>query len=156
MTPEPFNEEYSRRVFAKVMLFWKTEEPMSKQPLYQGCYRANIVAYTIAKFAHLIQFESTGQLFDFRACWTRQGLTPSIENQLVQIAAEVFEVVVSPEGGFQNVTEWANKEICWQQVQRLRIPLDQEVAKQLVAREDDRLVKKEAESQQEARGGIEV
>ena len=65
-------------------------------------------------------------------------------------------MVVSPEGGFQNVTGWAKKEICWQQVQRLRIPLDQEVAKQLVAREDDRLVKKEAESQQEARGGIEV
>ena len=65
-------------------------------------------------------------------------------------------MIVSPEGGFQNVTEWAKKEICWQQVQRLRIPLDQEVAKQLVAREDDRLVKKEAESQQEARGGIEV
>ena len=59
-TPEQFNEEYSRRVVAKVMLFWKTEEPMSKQPLYQGCYRANIVAYTIAKFTHLIQFDSTG------------------------------------------------------------------------------------------------
>jgi len=155
-TPEQFNEEYYKRVVVKAMLFWKTEELVSKQPWYQGGYRANIVAYTIAKFAHLIQFESTGQLFDFKACWTRQGLTSSIENQLVQIAAEVFEVIVSPEGGFQNVTEWAKKEICWQQVQKLRIPLDQELAKQLVAREDDRLVKKEAESQQEALGGIEV
>lgn len=65
-------------------------------------------------------------------------------------------MIVSPEGGFQNVTEWAKKEICWQQVQKLRIPLDQELAKQLVAREDDRLVKKEAEAQQEALGGIET
>jgi hypothetical protein len=145
-TPEQFNEDYYKRVIVKAMLFWKTEELVSKQPWYQGGYRANIVAYTIAKFAHLIQFESTGQLFDFKACWTRQGLTPSIENQLVQIAAEVFEVIVSPEGGFQNVTEWAKKEICWQQVQKLRIPLSQELAKHLVAREDDRLVKKELET----------
>jgi hypothetical protein len=143
-------------VVVKALLFWKTEELVSKQPWYQGGYRANIVAYTIAKFAHLIQFESTGQLFDFKACWARQGLTPSIENQLVKIAAEVFEVIVSPEGGFQNVTEWAKKEICWQQVQKLRIPLDQELAKQLVAREDDRLVKKEAQDQQEVLGGIET
>ena len=155
-TPEQFNEEYYKRVVVKAMLFWKTEDLVSKQPWYQGGYRANIVAYTIAKFSHLIQFESTGQLFDFKACWTRQGLTPSIENQLVKIAAEVFEVIVSPEGGFQNVTEWAKKEICWQQVQKLRIPLDQELAKQLVAREDDRLVKKEAEAQQEVLGGIET
>lgn len=155
-TPEQFNEDYYKRVVVKAMLFWKTEELVSKQPWYQGGFRANIVAYTIAKFAHLIQFESTGQLFDFKACWTRQGLTPSIEKQLVQIAAEVFEVIVSPEGGFQNVTEWAKKDICWQQVQKLRISLDQELAKQLVAREDDRLVKKEAELQQEVIGGIEV
>lgn len=155
-TPEQFNEEYYKRVVVKAMLFWKTEELVSKQPWYQGGYRANIVAYTIAKFAHLIQFESTGQLFDFKACWTRQGLTPSIESQLVKIATEVFEVIVSPEGGFQNVTEWAKKEICWQQVQKLRIPLDQELTKQLVGREDDRRVKKEAEAQQEALGGIET
>ena len=59
-TPEPFNEEYYRRVVVKVMLFWKTEELVSKQPWYPGCYRANVVPYTVAKFAHLIQFESTG------------------------------------------------------------------------------------------------
>jgi len=154
--PEQFNEEYYKRVVVKAMLFWKTEELVSKQPWYQGGYRANIVAYAIAKFAHLIQFESTGQLFDFKSCWTRQSLTSSIENQLVKIAAEVFEVIVSPEGGFQNVTEWAKKEICWQQVQKLRIPLDQELAKQLVTREDDGQAKKEAEAQQEVLGGIET
>jgi hypothetical protein len=25
----------------------------------------------------------------------------------------MFAVIVSPEGGFQNVTEWCKKEICW-------------------------------------------
>ncbi len=154
--PEQFNEEYYKRVVVKAMLFWKTEELVSKQPWYQGGYRANIVAYAIAKFAHLIQFEGTGELFDFKACWTRQGLTPAIESQLILIAAEVFEVIVSPEGGFQNVTEWAKKDVCWQQVQKLRIPLHKELAKQLVAREDDRLVKREAEDRQETLSGIQT
>ena len=153
---EQFNEEYYKRVVVKAMLFRTTEDLVSKQPWYQGGYRANIVAYTIAKFAHLIQFEGTGELFDFKACWTWQGLTQAIENQLILIAAEVFEVIVSPEGGFQNVTEWAKKEVCWQRVQKLHIPLGRELAKQLVGRDDDRLVKKEAATQQETLSGIQI
>jgi hypothetical protein len=154
--PEQFNEEYYKRVIVKAMLFWKTEELVSKQPWYQNGYRANIVAYTIAKFSHLIQFEGTGELLDFKSCWTRQGLTPEIEKQLVAIAYEVFEVIVAPEGGFQNVTEWAKKEICWRRVQELRIPLEQGLAKQLVPREDDRFVKNAAASEQAVLSGIQM
>jgi hypothetical protein len=153
---EQFNEEYYKRVVVKAMLFRKTEDLVSEQPWYQNGYRANIVAYTISKFAHLIQFEGTGELFDFKACWARQALSQEIEKQLVSIAAEVFEVIVSPEGGFQNVTEWAKKEICWKRVQELQIPLQQGLAKQLVGREDDRTMKKEAEAQQSIVSGIQL
>ena len=154
--PEQFNEEFYKRVIVKALLYWRTEELVSKQSWYQNGYRANIVAYTIAKFSHLIQFEGTGNLFDFRSCWSRQGLTPEIEEQLAAIAYEVFEIIVAPEGGFQNVTEWAKKEICWQRVQELRIPLQQGLAEQLVAREDDRQMKKSAASEQTFVSGIQV
>ena len=138
------------------MLWWRAEELVGKQSWYQNGYRANIVAYTIAKFSHLIQFEGTGNLFDFKACWSRQGLTPEIDQQLTDIAYEVFEVIVAPEGGFQNVTEWAKKEICWQRVQELRIPLREGLAKQLVGREDDRHQKKAAASEQTVVSGIQT
>ena len=151
---EQFNDEYYKRVVVKAMLFWKTEDLVSAQPWYQNGYRANIVAYTIAKFAHLIQFEGTGEVFDFKSCWTRQGLTPAIENQLIAIASEVFEVIVSPESGFQNVTEWAKKELCWKRVQELRIPLNKGLATQLVRRDDERATRKEAEVQQTIVSGI--
>ena len=154
--PEQFNEEFYKRVVVKAMLYWRTEELVSKQSWYQNGYRANIVAYTIAKFSHLIQFEGTGNLFDFKACWTRQGLTPEIEQQLIAIAYEVFEIIVSPEGGFQNVTEWAKKELCWQRVQELRIPLQKGLAQQLVGREDDRHMKKTAASDQSVVSGIQA
>jgi AIPR protein len=151
---DQFNEEYYKRVVVKAMLFKKAEDLVSKQPWYQNGYRANIVAYTIAKFAHLIQFEGTGELFDFKACWIRQGLGSGIESQLVTIAAGVFEVIVNPESGFQNVTEWAKKEICWTRVQELRIPLEKDLAQQLVGRDDDRAIKKEAAASQTLLNGI--
>jgi hypothetical protein len=154
--PEQFNEEFYKRAVVKAMLYWKTEELVSKQSWYQNGYRANIVAYTIAKFSHLIQFEGTGSLFDFKSCWTRQALTEEIEAQLAAIAYEVFEVIVAPEAGFQNVTEWAKKELCWQRVQSLRIPLQNGLAKQLVGREDDRFIKKSAASEQTVLSGIET
>jgi hypothetical protein len=154
--PEQFNEEYYKRVVVKAMLFRRTEELVSDQSWYQGGYRANIVAYTIAKFAHLIQFEGTGDAFDFKACWTRQSLSSAIESQLTLIAYEVFEVIVSPDGGLQNVTEWAKKEVCWSRVQGLRIPLQKELVKELVGREDDRAVKRAAEAQQTIMSGIQI
>ncbi len=56
----------------------------------------------------------------------------------------------------QNVTEWAKKEVCWSRVQGLRIPLQKELAEELVGRENDRAVRKEAEDQQTIMSGIQI
>lgn len=63
---------------------------------------------------------------------------------------------MSPESCFQNVTEWAKKEICWKRVQELPIPLQKELAKELVGRDEDRTMKKEAEAQQTLVSGIQL
>jgi len=68
----------------------------------RGRYRANIVAYTIAKFSHLILFESVGKLLDFKKIWNRQALGPALERQLILIAEQMFAIIVSPQSGFQN------------------------------------------------------
>ncbi len=83
------------------MPYWRTEELVSKQSWYQNGYRANVVADTVAKFSHLIQFEGSDDLFGFRSCWSRQGLTLEVEQQLATIAYEVFEVIVAPEVAFR-------------------------------------------------------
>jgi AIPR protein len=154
--PAQFNEEYYKRVLVKAMLFRRTEDLVSDQAWYQNGYRANIVAYTIAKFSHVITFEGTGELFDFKACWARQALSPAMESQLTLIAGEVFNIIVTPEAGFQNVTEWAKKELCWTRVQGLRIPLSADLAKELVGREDDKKIKAEAEVDENLKSGIEL
>lgn len=154
--PDQFNEEYYRRVVVKAMLFRRTEELVGKQPWYEGGYRANIVAYTIAKFAQILQFEGVGKLLDFKTIWNRQDLTPSIEQQLLLVAEQMFAIIVAPEGGFQNVTEWCKKEICWNRARDAHIPFVQDLAPELIGRDDEQHIKKDAQVQQTIITGIQA
>jgi len=154
--PDQFNEEYYKRVVVKAMLFRRTEELVSAQSWYQGGYRANIVAYTIAKLSHLIMFESIGKLFDFKAAWNRQGLSPALERQITIIAEHVFRVIVAPQGGFQNVTEWCKKELCWQRARDLAVPFVDDLGMELIEREEEAAGKKAAAKSQAVMTGIEI
>jgi hypothetical protein len=153
---EQFNEEYYRRVVVKALLFRRTKELVGKQAWYEGGYRANIIAYTIAKFAQLLQFEGIGKLLDFKTLWNRQDVTPAIDRQLMLIAEHVFRVIVAPQGGFQNVTEWCKKELCWTRARDTQIPFVKDLAPELVARDDEQIVKKDAAAQQIIVTGIQA
>jgi hypothetical protein len=155
-SPEQFNEEYYRRVVVKAMLFRRTEELVGQQSWYEGGYRANIVAYTIAKFSHLIMFESVGKLLDFKNIWNRQALGPAIDKQLVLIAEKMFGIIVAPQGGFQNVTEWCKKEICWTRARDAQVPFVKETAPDLIGRDEEQFVRKDAQVQQTIVTGIQV
>ena len=154
--PNQFNEDFYKRIVVKALLSRRTEELIGKQLWYQGGYRANIVAYTIAKLANLVQFDGIGKLLDFKTLWNRQGLTPAIEKQLLMIAERMFAVIVAPEGGFQNVTEWCKKELCWQRARDVKIPLLQELGNELAGREEETLAKKDAQTQQSVMTGIQI
>jgi hypothetical protein len=153
---EQFNEEYYRRVVVKAMLFRRTEELVGKQTWYEGGYRANIVAYTIAKFAQLLQFEGIGKLLDFKTLWNRQDVTPAIDRQLILIAEHMFRVIVAPQGGFQNVTEWCKKELCWNRARDTQIPFVKDLAPELVTRDEEQIVKKDAATAQIIVTGIQA
>jgi hypothetical protein len=56
------------------MIYRRTEALVPKQDWYDGGYRANIVAYTVAKFSNLIMFGGIGKLLNFRAIWNNQSL----------------------------------------------------------------------------------
>lgn len=51
--PDAFNEFYFRRAIARAIIFRATEKLVSEQPWYNGGYRANIVAYTIAVISEI-------------------------------------------------------------------------------------------------------
>ena len=152
---DQFNEEYFKGLVAKAILFRKVEQIVSKQSWYQGGYRANIVAYTVSKLSQLITTEAPSRSIDFRSIWNRQDLTPALEAQLIRIAASVFDVIVNPQAGLQNVTEWCKKELCWKRVADLELPMLPSFYKELIDRDEDVHLRKESEADQKIEVGIE-
>ena len=114
-----FNENWYREAVAKAIVFKAAERLVSDQSWYQGGYRANIVAYSIAKIAHDVkQLECS---VDFRKIWRHQGLDSSMEEALATVSEAVHDVLISPPPGISNVTEWAKKQACWANVQELDV-----------------------------------
>jgi hypothetical protein len=147
--------KYFKRAVAKAILYRRTEQLVSKQPWYQGGYRANIVAYAVAKLAQLIESEAPSRVLDFRSFWTRQGLSPALEALIVKISEQVFNVIVNPEGGFQNITEWCKKELCWNHTSKLEMILPSTVFKELIDRDQEVQQRRDSQEHQKIERGIE-
>ncbi|HEV2417301.1 MAG TPA: AIPR family protein [Terriglobia bacterium] len=152
---DEFNEEFFKRSVAKAIVFRSAERLVSKQPWYQGGYRANVVAYTVSKLSQLIESEAGGKVMDFRATWTKQGLSPALEAQIAKIADAMFKVIVNPEGGFQNVTEWCKKELCWKRAADVRVQLLTEFADELISQSEDIWIRHNSEASQKIETSIE-
>jgi hypothetical protein len=62
---------------------------------------------------------------------------------------------VNPDGGFQNITEWAKKELCWKRVAELEIPITPAFYKELVDKDIDVQLKRDSAAEQKLESGIE-
>ncbi len=111
-----FNEAYFRRAIAKAIIFRETEKLVSEQSWYEGGYRANIVAYAIAKLASDVREMKLS--VDFESVWRSQGISSRLRKALT-IAAEASNAVIINTSG--NITEWAKQQACWHRVEQLTI-----------------------------------
>jgi AIPR protein len=102
---------YFQRLVAKAILWRRTERIVSAQKF--GGYRANIVAYSIAKLSH-----ATAQRLDLDRIWQQQDLDEALDLALADISHQVFRHLTAADRPTANVTEWAKREECWN---RLRI-----------------------------------
>jgi len=110
-----FNEAYFKRVVARAIIFRTTERIVSAQPWYNGGYRANIVAYTLAVLSELTRLKD-GSL-NFQQIWNVQEINPLLEGVLAAIARNVNDELLRPPQGISNISEWAKREACWTQMQ---------------------------------------
>lgn len=149
-----FNEAWYRQAVAKAIVFRATERVVSAQPWYQGGYRANIVAYTIAKIAHDIAEQRQG--VDFEAIWRQQALGPRLAETVALLAEQVHDVLVDTPTGLRNVTEWAKKEGCWDQVRTLDIELPPTLGDELISVEEQKDAARHARRDQKQLNGIEA
>jgi len=114
-----FSEDFFREAVAKAIVFKATEKLVSSQPWYEGGYRANIVAYSISKLANMVA--KRDRAVDFSLIWRHQDIGKGITLALTAIAEEVLGVLRNTPSTISNVTEWAKKQACWEEIRQLRI-----------------------------------
>lgn len=152
--PDAFNEGWFREAVAKAILFRATEKVVSEQPWYQGGYRANVVAYAIAKMAH--DLAALSLTLDFDAIWRRQAVDDITREASAAVAGAVHEVLVTPPPGISNVTEWAKKQACWARVQALRISWAEQLLAAAISTDDARERRRDDRRSKRALDGIEA
>lgn len=95
-----------QRLIAKAILFRRAERIVSDQDF--GGYRANIVAYTLAKLSH-----ATAQRVDLDAIWEAQSLDAPVEDAIAELSRLAYDVLVDRAPSGANITEWAKRDRCW-------------------------------------------
>lgn len=127
------NELWFKRAVAKAIIFRQVDKLVFKQDWYAG-YKANIVTYSIAKFANMVRQD--GRCIDFEKIWNEQTLPAPLVNQFEEITEVVNDILISPPSDTTaNVTEWAKKELCWKHVKEEEIDLLDEVEEYLIQTE---------------------
>ena len=153
-SPNDFNETWYRQAVAKAIMFRSAERIVSSQSWYQGGYRANIVAYTIAKIAH--EVAERGGAVDFGSIWHKQAVGPALAEAVAAVAEEVHDVLIDPPTGISNVTEWAKKQGCWDRVRMLEVDLPPTVADELISAAEQKEAARGARRDQRQLNGIEA
>lgn len=110
-----FNELYFKRVVARGLVFRAAERIVSAQPWYNGGYRANIVAYTLAVLGEIARRRKLR--IDFLAIWNSQGIDDVLEHSIVATSGVVNDDITKPAAGISNISEWCKREACWTRVQ---------------------------------------
>jgi hypothetical protein len=143
-----FNRDYFTSIVSKKLVFAEAERIVASQPWYQGGYRAQIVAYTIARLVNLIETNEPEKVLDLAAIWARQSIGPGLRASIAAIAGQVIEVLTTPDSGHANVTEWSKREQCWRRVMTLETSVGEELLRELADKDAVHQVKKMARKDQ--------
>ena len=127
-----FHDEFFRAAVAKIIVFRTLERLVPKEAWYNGGYRANIVTYSIAKLVEMVEGVEGRRRINLDLVWRQQAASPALQEQLRLIAAAAYKVLIEPEAGIQNVTEWAKKDIAWQRLKSAKVPLLEEFEAELI------------------------
>ncbi len=155
---DSFNEFYFKRAVARGLIFRATERIISAQSWYNGGYRANIVAYTLALIGDITK---RGKLsIDFLGVWNAQGIDSVLENAIIITSRIVNDDITGSTQGISNISEWCKKEACWTRIQghaeTIAELLPCEFFNRLVSPYDQSAIEQSAKQMQKIDNGIEA
>ena len=156
-SPDAFNEFYFKRAVARGLIFRATERIVSEQPWYNGGYRANIVAYTLAVLADITKRRKKS--IDFLEVWNAQMVDSVLEGAIAVVSGMVNDDITRPHG-ISNISEWCKKEACWTSIQAgteaIAKLLPPEFHDRLVSLDDQTATMRSAKQTQRIDNGIEA
>lgn len=120
------NEDYYKQLVAMSILFNGIRKGILTSDWYDKGYLANITTYTLAAFRHSFvkQFR---QEIDLEHIWREQAIPEPLLAANLQLAGAVSGVLTSEKRPVVNVTEWAKRAECWNQVKALDFELPSEL-----------------------------
>ena len=155
---DSFNELYFRRAIARCILFRATEKLISAQPWYNGGYRANIVAYTLAILGEITKHRKV--TVNYQRIWSSQEVDEVLTRVLEITAKAVNSIITQPPPGISNISEWCKKDSCWErlteQATAISRLLPEKFWVELISVEDSQLDAKAARETQKIDNGIEA
>ena len=141
---DDFNLKYFHDAIALVIMYRAVDKMIAKQTWYEGGYKANIVAYTVALLHEMITKKYPGEALDLNKIWAKQQCPDILMEQLTMMAEQVYYCITSEDRLVQNVTQWCKQSACWDRVKALCVVPAAGFESLLVGREQVAAVKKEA------------
>jgi hypothetical protein len=90
-----YGDDWFRGAVARVILFKTADGLVSNAPWYDGGYRAQIVAYTLARLAQLARDTADGGTIDWSRIWAAQSADDVLRQQMLIIAEVMANVLRS-------------------------------------------------------------
>ncbi|MDN7915345.1 AIPR family protein [Burkholderia cepacia] len=103
------DQSWFKRLIAIAVLYRAAEKTIKSMKF--PAYAAQIVAYVVAGISH-----KTGGRIDFDRLWSRQSVTPEMEQLIVDWAPQLDRLMRSS-AGQRNPSEWFKKADCWKEIQ---------------------------------------
>lgn len=144
---EMITEIYFKNAVARVIIFKRLEKIISKSDWYDGGYRAQVVAYTLAYIANYLK--TNGIFFNFNLIWESQDICDDLEKALKDLSYKIYKIIMCPEKGYSNIGEWCKKNICWETIKSN--DLNFKVPKDYILEKDEfkEIVKKDKKNKRE-------
>ncbi len=146
-------ENYFKNAIAKVILFRFIEKMISRAHWYDGGFRAQTVAYTMAHLSNSIN--ATKKTLNFELIWENQSVPTGLGDFLVVTTELIYEVITNTGQGFANPTQWCKKDGCWVEVKNINV--HRQIPKALlVDKESQQYASREASKIRRLDNGIEI
>ena len=116
---DDFNDTYFQNAVSLVILNTAIDKMIPKQIWYEGGYKANVVAYTMALLHYMIQKSYPKMQLDLQRIWQRQKCPDVLMQQATVLAERVYQKITSGDRPVENITQWCKQSACWDAVKSI-------------------------------------